>query len=416
MSARVRPHASVAAFVIAHATLLGAAAVSAQEADEATPAVDEEFRTSVVSRPNKGIDFASADGVNSIDLWFRAQFRYSTPFEANPRRPEDFQTTPGGELEINRARLKARGSVLSQKLGYYLEQELAGDPRLLDFRLDLTQSEVFRLRFGQYKVLYNRERVDSSGTQQFADRSIVTRAFTLDRQRGITAAGRVGAGTAYDAWYFLGLMQGHGRDPQASDDDGDGNMWLARYQWNFAGDPLPFYQSDFEFRSAPSGTLAFAATRFTGPYTRFSSEGGGQLDGFDDGVGDRYDVEQWLQEFAWKYDGWSVQQEYHVKRIEDRVEGRSQRLEGYYAQLGKAWSWIVGDWQRPVEVALRLAKVDQDVDVPGDTQRETTVAVNLYFAGHDNKLTFDVSRLSLSQNGAGDLDDVRWRLQWDVSF
>jgi hypothetical protein len=193
-------------------------------------------------------------------------------------------------------------------------------------------------------------------------------------------------------------------------------MWLGRYQWNFIGEPLPFSQSDFEFRSTPSGSLTVAAARFEGPYTRFSSEGGGQLDGFADGVGDRYAVDQWMQEFAWQYDGWSVQQEYHVKRIEDQVDGGTTRLKGYYAQAGKAWRWSLGEWTRPVEVALRLARVDQNTSLPDDTQREATLAFNLYFAGHDNKLTFDVSRLSLGQSDSSNLDDSRWRLQWDVSF
>lgn len=82
---------------------------------------------------------------------------------------------------------------------------------------------------------------------------------------------------------------------------------------------------------------------------------------------------------------------------------------------GKAWPLTRGEWTRPIEVALRLAEVDQNAAVAGDTQRETTLAFNLYVAGHDNKLTFDVSRLTLNPTG-GDLDDTRWRLQWDVSF
>jgi len=402
--------------ITAGCALICAAPAAAKAQDDASPDLDDEIKTESVARGDKGIRFASVDERTSIHLWLRTQFRYSTPFDSDPRRADDFDDAPGGDFELNRARLKAKGTILSQKLGYYYEHELAGDPRLLDLRLDLTQREDFRLRIGQYKVLYNRERVDSSGAQQFVERSIVTRAFTLDRQRGITAAGRIGEGRAYDAWYFLGLMEGDGRDPGKSGGKGDGTMWIGRYQWNFAGEPLPFSQSDFEFRASPSGTLAIAAARFKGPYTRFSSEGGGQLDGFANGIGNQYAVQQWLQEFAWQYGGWSVQQEYHVKRIEDQLNGGSARLKGYYAQAGKAWRWSIGDWTRPVELALRLAKVDQNTSLPGDTLRETTLAFNLYFAGHDNKLTFDISELGLSEtNGVGPRD-TRWRVQWDVSF
>jgi len=313
-----------------------AALSTARAQNEPSPDLDDEVKTESIARGDKGIKYASADERTSIHLWLRTQFRYSTPFESDPRRAADFDDTPGGDFELNRARLKAKGTILGPRVGYYYEHELAGDPRLLDLRFDLTQREDFRLRIGQYKVLYNRERVDSSGAQQFVERSIVTRTFTLDRQRGITAAGRIGENRAYDAWYFLGLMEGDGRDPGASGGKGDGKMWIGRYQWNFAGEPLPFSQSDFEFRAAPSGTLAIAAARFKGPYTRFSSEGGGQLDGFADGIGNQYAVRQWMQEFAWQYGGWSVQQEYHVKRIEDQLNGGSTRLNGYYARLDEA--------------------------------------------------------------------------------
>jgi hypothetical protein len=401
---------------VAVVSLVLAAGPVRADNDSTSPNLDDEDRTGIVTREGKGITFRGAESRNSVHLWLRSQFRYSTPFEADPRTPADFATPPGGDFEVNRARLKAQGTILSPKLGYYFEHELAGDPRLLDLRLDLTQRENFRLRIGQYKVLYNRERVDSSGAQQFVERSIVTRAFTLDRQRGITAAGRIGEGRAFDAWYYVGLMEGDGRDPDASGGKGDGRMWLARYQWNLVGEPLKFSQSDFEFQSSPAATLAIATARFEGPYTRFSSDGGGQLDGFADGVDDQYAVEQWLQEFAWQYDGWSVQQEYHVKRIEDRLNGGKTRLNGYYVQVGKAWPWVIGEWTRPIELALRRASVDQNSAIAGDTQHETTLAFNLYLAGHDNKLTVDVSRLRLGQTGGDTLDDTRWRLQWDVSF
>ena len=36
---------------------------------------------------------------------------------------------------------------------------------------------------------FNRERVDSSGRQQFVERSIINRTFTIDRQVGISFEG-----------------------------------------------------------------------------------------------------------------------------------------------------------------------------------------------------------------------------------
>jgi phosphate-selective porin OprO/OprP len=386
----------------------------ASDAQVPSPDLDKEDGPGGLSRSGKGVTYSSFGGPSEIHLWLRTQFRYSDPFDSDPVQPEDFDDLPGGDLDVRRARLKAEGKILNPKVGFYFERELAGEPRQLDLRLDLTLRENLRVRIGQYKVLYNRERVDSSGKQQFAERSIVTRPFTLDRQRGVTVAGRFGAGRALDSWYFVGWMEGDGRDPHATGGKGDGDMWLGRYQWNFVGEPLPFSQGDPGLRSMPAGTLAFAAAKYEGPYTRFSSSGGGQLDGFEEGSGDRYVVEQWMQEFAWHYDGWSVQQEFHVKHVDDRVDGGRTRLTGYYAQGGKAWPWTIGTWTRPVEVAARLAKVvTDDAGAASTSQREATLALNLYLAGHDNKLTLDVSKLRLSRDQRS---DWRWRLQWDVSF
>lgn len=386
----------------------------ASETPNPDAAAEAAVRAFPLDRPGKGIEFAGSGGQLSTLVWLRTQFRFSTPFDEDPATSPDFAAAPGDDFVLNRARLKADGMLAGPTLGYYFEHELGGERPLLDLRIDWRPLDEVMIRSGQYKVLYNRERVDSSGNQQFAERSIVTESFTLDRQRGITAVTRILVGRAFDSTISVGVMEGDGRDPDA--ESGDGNMWLGRYQWNFAGEPLPFSQSDFDFSPRPTGTLAFGAARFEGPHTAFSSAGGGQLDGFEAGTGDRYAVEQWLQEFAWQYDGWSLQQEFHVKRIDDRQDGATTRLNGYYAQAGKAWPWTVGDWTRPIELALRLARVDQDTQAAGDTQRETTLAVNLYLAGHDNKLTFDISEISLSQAGAASLADTRWRLQWDVSF
>jgi hypothetical protein len=45
-----------------------------------------------------------------------------------------------------------------------------------------------------------------------------------------------------------------------------------------------------------------------------------------------------------------------------------------------------------------------------------TVAADRFSAGHDNKLTFDVSGISLDEQPTGEQRDTRIRWQWDVSF
>lgn len=363
-------------------------------------------------RDGKGLSYEADNGFE-IHAWLRAQLRYSTPFDSDPRTPETTNDPPGADSEVRRARIKVDGQLFSQRVGYYFEHELSGDRPLLDLRLDVAATENLLFRIGQYKVLYNRERVDSSGKQQFVERSISTYPFTLDRQRGAAAAWHVAEGTRGDSWFMAGVYEGDGIDP---DQKGDDPLVLARWQWQFLREALPFSQSDFRQRERPAATVSLAASHVRGPYTRFSSSGGGQLDGFESGGDDRYTLRQWQQGFAWQYRGFSFQQELHGKRIEDHETGLDSTLRGGYAQAGKAWPIQLGERAAAFEVAIRGARVDWE-DTPRDReQREFTVVTNLFLNGHDSKITAEFGRLTVRETGIPTAADTRFRLQWDVSF
>jgi len=361
-----------------------------------------------------GIEYTSPNKRFSINPWLRAQFRFSDPFDSDPRNDDDFANKPGDDLEVRRARLKIKGYLFNPKIGFYYEHELSGDRPLLDLRLDLDLRDDLQIRIGQHKVLYNRERIDSSGKQQFVERSISTYAFTLDRQIGVTLSKGFMAGTTFDNWIILGLNKGDGRGNL--DDHGNSPMLLARWQWHFLGETLPFSQSDLKFRQEPAASLAFATAQVRGPYTRYSSSGGGQLDGFESGGDERYTLQQFLQEFALQFKGLSIQQEFHIKKIEDHETGTRSTLQGGYAQVGKLWAVSWHDKNFSVEGALRIARVDWDTVSPDRVQDELTFATNLYLNGHNNKITADISQIRLQNELTGKDKDVRFRLQWDVSF
>jgi len=245
------------------------------------------------------------------------------------------------------------------------------------------------------------------------ERSIVNWYFTLDRQPGVMLAGHLWPSRRGDSWYLFGLSNGNGRG--ASNDDAT-MMWMGRYQWNFLGRDLPYSQTDVEYHEKPAGTLAFAASRNKSPYTRFSSAGGGQLDGFEEGEPGQYSLTQFVEETAFKYRGFSLQHEFHWKKVVDNINRTTTDLRGTYAQVGFFPNGLLGQFPKPLEPAFRYAWVDPDRIVPDDDREEFIVAVNCFFAGHDNKLTFDFSRLTLDQPEALRLVDHRIRAQWDISF
>lgn len=375
---------------------------------------DDSLLTPVEKKKTLGIDYTSPNERFSINPWLRGQFRYFDPFDNDPLTSEAFANPPGAGLKVRRARLKVKGYLLNPSISFYYEHELTGDHPLLDLRVDIELENDLQFRIGQHKILFNRERVDSSGKQQFVERSISTYAFTLDRQIGVTVAKGFLKGTRFDNWLLLGVNKGDGRGNLDNLDHKP--MMLGRWQWNFLGEVLPFSQSDLKFRQKPAASLTIAAAKVRGPFTRFSSAGGGQLDGFESGGEERYTLQQFLQEFAWHYNGMSIQQEFNIKKIKDHETGQHSTLQGGYAQFGKLWPVILFEKELALEGAVRVARVDWDTVSPGRVQDELTFATNLFMNGHNNKLTADIGAIRLKHDVTGKDKDTRFRLQWDVSF
>ncbi len=351
----------------------------------------------------------------------RSQMRFSSPFQSAPRKASHFTRAEEQDFRFRRARFKMEGHAFAPWVQYKYEHDLVGT-RVLDARMTIGKWEWMKFRFGQWKVDYSRERMDSSGKQQFADRSIVNRAFTLDRQKGATVLGRLMKGTLGDSRYYVGVFTGNGRGfrtrPGAEElDHGDGSpLVMARYQWNFLGRDVGHSQSDLEYHDKPAAALSFGTARNRSRYTRFSSSGGGQLDGFKLGRPGQYALRQFMEEATMKYRGLSLQHEFHKKRIEDTVSANMTYMRGGYVQAGYFFHHLFPRVPKQLEVGTRYAMVDPSRARGNDLQKETVIVVNWFFYGHGNKLTFDTSRFSLGQMEGSDLKDTQVRLQWDVSF
>jgi len=356
-----------------------------------------------------GLNLKSANGNFTAHIEGRMQLRYSqidydNDF-GNPNADSD-------ELRVNRARFKLGGELGTSWLDYYTEYDFVR-PALLDLWVAPKVSEAFGLRIGQFKVPYNRERFDSSGKQQFGERSIVTPPFTLDRQIGAAAMGRLLKGKAIDSNYAFGVFLGTGR-AGSQDDDGK-PMVFARWQWNFLQRVLPFSQSDISRRQQPAGSLAFGAATNRSVFTRFSSSGGGELPAFPPGEEGQYDVNQAMAEFAFMYKGFSIQSEYHWKQVDDRLNQTLSELRGFYVSTGYFFSEIIEWVPKPLELTARYAKVDPDASQATPETTEVAFGANWFFYGHRNKLTFDVTRKTgIEPTGFDDSWGIRF--QWDVSF
>ncbi len=360
----------------------------------------------------KGFEFHFFDNSYLLHMDFRGQFRASYPFDGFPADGEGFNDYET-ELGISRARIKIGGYVLKPYYNFYFEQDIKGG-NLLDFRAQLEKLPYLKLRVGQWKARYSRERVISSGKQEGLERSLINSVFTIDRQQGISLYGDLGRDDRQDFQYWASVFMGTGRggDP----DGGSQLMYMLRLQYNPIGVADKFSGSDLKRHERFTPSIAIAGVTNESAYTSFSTRGGGQLYGFEPGVGGQYKVDQGMFETAFKYKGWAWQQEFHYKRINDQVNLTITEMIGNYVQLGYFLNEHFSKIPKQFEVFSRFAFYDANIHAAENMNYEYTLGCNWFFKGHKNKLTFDYSYLEYNQFNPHFHSGNRFRLQWDVSI
>lgn len=394
------------------ATAIAADDKTVSPADKTTSPDTEEKPEINVKHGDKGWEFSTSDDKYKLQFQSRLQFRYAAPFDSDPLTLNDFEEDQH-ILKINRARLKIGGNAFRKWLKYYWEYELFS-ANLLDFRMMVEKFPCLKVKVGQWKAQYNRERMISSGKQQLVDRSLINRAFTIDRQQGVSLFGHLKGEGIADFNYWASVFNGHGRGAKENDDRH--LMYMIRGQWNFLGREVKFSGSDSKYNKKPVGLLALGAVTNRSPYTRFSQAGGGQLEGFEDGAPGQYRVNQWMQETAFMFRGFAWQQELHWKQIDDKVNRKITTLIGNYLQFGYFFHYALSWVPKPLELAFRYAIYNPDIDQPQNLQEEFSLDVNWFFHAHLNKLTAEISVFDFQQTVENQRDGFRFRLQWDVSM
>jgi phosphate-selective porin OprO/OprP len=362
---------------------------------------------------------ATKDGNTHLEVEMRLQYRFSTPFESNPKSIDELQADSVSSFGLNRARFKVGGHIYRPWIKLKYEYDLHSS-QTLDARITLEHSEEFQFRFGRMKAHYNAERVTSSKDQQFVDRSMVNDYFTLDRQQGISVLGRLNKGTALDLNYSFDIFNGTGRE---GDNENDKFMYVARVQSNFLGEQISSAMGDLKISQKPAARIAIAGSTNESRYTRFSTSAPGTIDEDtlpEHSEADGYRLEQWLIDAAYRYKGFSFQAEYHSKDITDQYNENftgTMNLTGYYAQAGFFPHTLMANIPEQLELAARYSTVDPDTSIDGNGQREYLVAANWFLNGHRNKITADIGHYEIDDALTGETEsENRIRLQYDISF
>jgi phosphate-selective porin OprO and OprP len=362
-----------------------------------------------------GLGFAAPDSLFSMNIRFRVQSRVlmTTISESN-------LSPAGWEARVRRMRLSFTGHVVDPRLTYYIQLSFSrGD---MDWSVaDVTTQNVspnvlrdamvfyrpvpnLQLAMGQGKLPGNRQRVVSSGSLQFADRSIVNGAFTLDRDFGVFANYILhGTSSPFKAIIKTAISSGEGRNSISSN---SGLAYTSRLEllpmgdFTDAGD---YFEGDVAREEKPKLSLA-AGYHFNDLAVRTQGQLGRDL------YAPR-STTAFIADALFKYKGLAISSEYLSRNsIQDPITKNSAGAirnvlvgSGINTQLSYCFK---SRW----EIAARHSVITPSESIYAQQNQVTEIGlgVNKYLMKHKTKLQFNIfshveKNLATNANGLKNL-------------
>lgn len=369
----------------------------------------------------KGLYFQTSDGKYSTKFRIRIQPQYQYLSQDAAKEGKDQST-----FRIRRAKLSWEGNLFSKNLDYKLQLSVAaGDWKdvLEDAYVNYKFFDPLRIQFGQEKVQYNRQQINSSGRLELVDRSLASDAFrfstidtttlttcTLPGGGTVTGSGiTCGAGATtstsssnttrqfhYDTgmilWgnafdrkleYYGGIMNGTGPNRV---DTNNRFLYTGRAVYNILGN-YGYSESDVEFSEHPS--------LFIGASGGYKKQEVTNANLFQEGA-----------EVGFKYKGASLQGEFYGRQTNFPAAPNTKDY-GYYAQAGY---FII---PRHFEITGRASQIF--LAGANNNKGEFMGGLNYYFLGHDLKIQTDYAYLR-NETSKGLANDFRFRAQLQAWF
>ncbi|ABB31282.1 phosphate-selective porin O and P [Geobacter metallireducens RCH3] len=357
-----------------------------------------------------GFTLTSPDEKFQLTLGGRLQTRYTfTDLEENSASKPD-----SSKWEAKRIKFWLKGYAFTKDLTYLYQVDFAnsGSSKMLEHAyLNYRLIDEVQLLAGQTKVPFGRQWLNSSGSQQFVDRSMASDMFRPGYDVGAKLHGDIMKGLAT---YEFGIYGGAGQSTVRSSND---NAIAARATINPFG-KMAYSESDLD--TSPKPLLSIGANYYrntlnktatttleTNAITLAGSSGwlGKGLSTF--ATSEKIDVNAWGVDAAFKWLGASAQAEYLIGQADGQTSNKTLRAHGFYAQAGYC---II---PKTVEVAFRYSYVDPNRDTANDLITDTQGAVSYYFSKHNLKLQADVTN---THDQRTKTDDKQYRLQAQIIF
>lgn len=353
------------------------------EKGNAFPGEEAEVSTSYGKH---GLTFESEEKNFSLSLGARLQFRYTLEDLENRDDLSSFQ--------VKRGKIFASGHAFTKNLKYKIQVNAAGSAVTLeDFYGDYKVMEGLSIQAGQYKVPFNRQELTSSGSQQFVDRAITNEAYALNRDQGIMFHSFL-LNDYFE--YALGIFNGNGRNKSANENNG--HLYCGRVVLYPFGKFKMYSESDIEHTEKPKAGFGFAGA--------YNTKVPFEVKENDQTLEFIKDVTALTVDGIIKWYGFSLLGDYFMEKRDVR-NGSSTDSAGFNAQAGM---FIIPEH---LEIALRYAQVDPDVDESNNTESEIAAGINYFIEKHNLKLQSDFALLTVEK---GNSKEIEKRLRIQLQF
>ncbi|MBE8722568.1 porin [Sphingobacterium pedocola] len=260
----------------------------------------------------KGIQYTSKDSLFYTNFRFRMQNRLKFTNVLDGESNNDI------EARIRRLRMRMDGYIYTPKISYTVQLAFtrgdqdfddSGIPNIVrDAVIFYNFTDDFYISFGQNKLPGNRQRVTSSGSQQFAERSLVNASFNVDRDFGLSLnlSKKIGD-MPFNA--KAALSTGEGRAVNSTD---DGFAYTGRVEFlplgQFTNDG-DYSEGDIEREEKPKLSIGVGYS-----YNDRTTREAGQTGKF---VQNPFTLETAFADAIFKYQGFAYQAEYMQRDVDN---------------------------------------------------------------------------------------------------
>jgi hypothetical protein len=360
----------------------------------------------------KGLGIISPDSLFMLNIRFRIQNRLALTTAS-----ETDLSIESVEARTRRLRLRFDGFIYTPRLNYVLQLAFTrsdmdyddtGFPNIIrDAMILYNFNEHIAVGLGQTKLPGNRQRVNSSGDLQLADRSIVNSTFNIDRDFGV----QFYYNNSIKKFYYVlraAISSGDGRNITSSD---RGLAYTGRLEllpfgkFTNGGD---YFEGDLAREPRPK--LSFGITHSS---NQNAIRTGGQLGKF---LYEPRDITTNMMDLLIKYNGWAFAGEY-LKRDALNPVTQNETGDKRFVYTGHGLNFQ-GSYlfKSNYEITTRYSQVRPDSEIQSldEKVQQYTIGATKYIRGHRLKLQTDLTYETNDWLAETAPDHDNWQLRFQI--